>query len=104
MSKESSPAEQFKPILASDTDETVTPVSHIFSVSDLTTSLEAASTEAEKKSTVVHHTQVSSPSGANRSPVSPDKGPEKDLTSTGKKICPPDVAGNRGGSWTVCPS
>ena len=72
MSKESSPAEQSKLVLASETDETVTPVSHIFSVSDLTASLEALSTEAEKKSTVVHHTQVSSPSGVNRSPRSPD--------------------------------
>ena len=73
MSQESSPAEQFKPIPASDTDETVTPLSHVFSVSDLTTSLEAMSIEAEKKSTIVHHTQCSSPLGTNRSPVSPDK-------------------------------
>ena len=72
MSKESSPAEQSKPVLASETDETVTPVSHVFGISDLTTSLEAMNTEAEKKLTVVHHTKVSSPLGANRSPRSPD--------------------------------
>ena len=72
MSKESSPAEQSKLVPASDTDETVTPVSHVFGISDLTASLEAMSTKAEKKSTVVHRTQVSSPSGANRSPRSPD--------------------------------
>ena len=49
MSKESSPAEQSKLVLASDTDETVTPVSHVFGISDLTTSLEAMNPEAEKK-------------------------------------------------------
>ena len=74
MSKESSPEEQSKLVLAPVTDETAMPVSHVFSVSDLTTSLEAMDTEAEKKSTIVHHTQVSSPLGANRSPRSPDMG------------------------------
>ena len=72
MSKESSPAEQSKPVPALETDKTVTPVSHAFSVSDLTASFEALDIETEKKLTIVHHTQVGSPSGVNRSPRSPD--------------------------------
>ena len=72
MSEESSPAKQSKLVPASETDETVTPVSHTFGVSDLTISFEEMDLETEKKPTIVHHTQVGSPSGANRSPRSPD--------------------------------
>ena len=72
MSKESSPALQSKPILASEAKETVTPVSHTIGLTELTTSLEALNAEVDKRSTVVHHTQTSSSSGANKIPGSPD--------------------------------
>ena len=77
MSKESSPASQSKPILASETEETVTPVSHTISLTELATSLEVLNTEADKKSTVVHNRQTSSPSGANRISGSPDTRDQK---------------------------
>ena len=72
MSKESSPASQSKQILASETEETVTPVSHTIGLTELTASLEALNAEVDKRSTVVHHTQTSSSSGANKIPGSPD--------------------------------
>ena len=77
MSKESSPALQSKPILASETKETVTPVSHPISLTELTVSLEALNTEVDKRSTVVHCTQTSSSSGANKIPGSPDTRDQK---------------------------
>ena len=72
MSKESSPASQSKPILASETKETAAPVSHTISLTELTTSLEALNAKVDKRSTVVHCTQTSSSSGANKIPGSPD--------------------------------
>ena len=72
MSKESSPASQSKLILASEAEETITPVSHTIGLTELTTSLEVLNTEVDKRSTVVHHTQTSSSSGANKIPGSPD--------------------------------
>ena len=75
MSKESSPALQSKLTLALETEETVTPVSHTISLMELTTSLEALNTD--KKPTVVHRTQSSSSSGANKIPGSPDTRDQK---------------------------
>ena len=75
MSKESSPASQSKPTLALETEETVTPVSHTISLTELTASLEVLN--ADKKSTVVHCTQTSSSSGANKIPGSPDTRDQK---------------------------
>ena len=72
MSTESSPALQSKPIPASEAKETITPVSHTISLTELTASLEVLNTEVDKRSTVVHHTQTSSSSGANKIPGSPD--------------------------------
>ena len=72
MSKESSPALQSKPILASETKETVTPVSHTIGLTKLTASLEALNAEVDKRLTVVHRTQTSSSLGANKIPESPD--------------------------------
>ena len=66
MSKESSPASQSKPTLALETEETVTPVSHTIGLTELTASLEVLN--ADKKLTLVHHTQTSSSSGANKIP------------------------------------
>ena len=72
MSKESSPASHSKLIPASETEETVTPVSHTISLTKLTTSLEALNAEVDQRLTVVHRTQTSSSLGANKIPGSPD--------------------------------
>ena len=77
MSKESSPASQSKPILASEAEETITLVSHTIGLTELTTSLEALNTEVDKRSTVVYRTQTSSSSGANKIPGSPDTRDQK---------------------------
>ena len=77
MSKESSPASQSKPIPASEAKETITPVSHTIGLTELTTSLEALNTEVDKRLTIVHHTQTSSSSGANKIPGSPDTRDQK---------------------------
>ena len=77
MSKESSPASQSKLILASEVKETITPVSHPIGLTELTASLEALNMEVDKRSTVVHHTQTSSSSGANKIQGSPDTRDQK---------------------------
>ena len=77
MSKESSPNSQSKLILASETEETVTPVSHTIGLTELTASLEALNAEVDKRSTVVHRTQTSSSLGANKIPGSPDTRDQK---------------------------
>ena len=77
MSKESSPVSSFKLILASEVEETITPVSHPIGLTELTTSLKALNTEVDKRVTVVHYTQTSSPSGANRIQGSPDTREQK---------------------------
>ena len=77
MSKESSPASQSKLILASEVEETITPVSHPIGLTKLTALLEALNTEVDKRSIVVHHTQTSSSSGANKIPGSPDTRDQK---------------------------
>ena len=77
MSKESSPALQSKLILALEVKETITPVSHPISLTELTASLEALTTEVDKRSTVVHRTQTSSSSGANKIQGSPDTRDQK---------------------------
>ena len=82
MSKESSPASQSKPILASEAKETITPVSHTIGLTELTASLEVLNTEVDKRSTVVHRTQTSSSSGANKIPGSPDTRDQKKTSPT----------------------
>ena len=77
MSRESSPASQSKPIPALETEETVTPVSHTIGLTELMASLEVLNAEADKRSTVVHRTQTSSSSGANKVPGSPDTKDQK---------------------------
>ena len=77
MSKESSPASQSKLILASEVEETITPVSHPIGLTELTTSLEALTTEVDKKLTIVHHTETSSSSRANKIQGSPDMRDQK---------------------------
>ena len=87
-SKESSPASQSKLILASEAKETITPVSHPIGLTELTASLEALNTEVDKRSTVMHHMQTSSSSGANKIPRSPD-------TRDQKKTSPAPIHGPR---------
>ena len=81
MSKESSPVPQSKLILASIL-ETITPVSHPIGLTELTASLEALNTEVDKRLTVVHHTQTSSSSRANKIPGSPDTRDQKKTSPT----------------------
>ena len=80
MSKESSPLPLSKLIPVSEVEETITPVSHPIGLTELTASLEALNIEVDKRSTVVHRTQTSSASGANKIPGSPDtRGQKKTL-------------------------
>ena len=82
MSKESSPVPPSKVIPASEVKETITPVSHPISLTELTASLEALNTEVDKRLTVVHHTQTSSSSGANKIQGSPDTRDQKKTSPT----------------------
>ena len=66
----SNPASPSRPVLASDQQETITPVSHVFSLSEVSTSLEALNIEVERKPTMVHHAQTSYSPGASRTPWS----------------------------------
>ena len=82
MSKESSPLPLSKLIPASEVEETITPVSHPIGLTELTASLEALNIEVDKRSTVVHRTQTSSASGANKIPGSPDTRGQKKTSPT----------------------
>ena len=82
MSKESSPVSQSKLILASEVEETIMPVSHSIILTKLTASLEVLNTEVDKRSTVVHHTQTSSSSRANKIHGSPDTRDQKKTSPT----------------------
>ena len=77
MSKGSSPASQSKLIPASETKETVTPVTHTISLTELTASLEALNAKVDKRLTVVHRTQTSSSLEAIKIPGSPDTRDQK---------------------------
>ena len=68
----SSPASPFRPVPASELQETVTPVSHVFGLSEVSASLEALNIEVEKKPYVVHHAQTSYSPGASRISGSPN--------------------------------
>ena len=68
----SSPASPFRPVPASEPQETVTPVSHVFGLSEVSTSLEALSIEVKKKPNVVHCAQTSYSPGASRISGSPN--------------------------------
>ena len=82
MSKESSPLPLSKLIPASEVEETITPVSHPIGLTELTASLEALNTEVDKKMTVVHCTQTSSASRANKISGSPDTRDQKKTSPT----------------------
>ena len=67
----SNPASPSRPIPASDQQETVTPVSQVFGLSEVSASLKALNIEVERKPTVVHHAQTSYSPGASMTPWSP---------------------------------
>ena len=67
----SSPTSPSRPVLASEQQETVTPVSHAFGLSEVSTSLKALNIEVERKPNVVHRAQTSYSPGVSRTPGSP---------------------------------
>ena len=64
----SNPASPPRPVRASEQQETLTPVSHVFGLSEVSASLEAV----ERKPTVVHCAQASYSPGASMTPWSPN--------------------------------
>ena len=66
----SNPALPSRPVPASEQQETITPVSHVFSLSEVSASLEALNIEVEKKPNVVHHAQTSYSPGVSQTPWS----------------------------------
>ena len=77
MSKQSSSTANAKPNLASEEEETVTPVSDPISLTELAASLEVLNLETDKNTAIVHRTQTSSPVRAGEVPRSPDKKDQK---------------------------
>ena len=73
MSQESSnPASPSRPVTVSEPQETLTTVSHAFSLSEVSASLEALNIEVERKPTVVHRAQASYSPGASMTLWSPN--------------------------------
>ena len=66
----SNPASPSRPVPASEQQETVTLVSHVFGLSEVSASLEALNIEVERKLTVVHCAQTSYSQGASQTPWS----------------------------------
>ena len=67
----SNPTSPPRPVPASDQKETVTPVSHVFGLSEVSASLEALNIKVDRKPTVMHHAQTSYSPGASMTPWSP---------------------------------
>ena len=68
----SNPASPSRPLTVSEPQETLTTVSHAFSLSEVSASLEALNIEVERKPTVVHRAQASYSPGASMTPWSPN--------------------------------
>ena len=68
----SNPASPSRPVPASEQQETITPVSHVFGLSEVSTCFEALNIEVEKKPNVVHHAQTSYSQGVSQTPWSPN--------------------------------
>ena len=68
----SNPASPSRLVTASEQQETLTPVSHVFGLSEVSASLEALNIEVERKPTVVHRAQASYSPGASMTPWSPN--------------------------------
>ena len=66
----SNPASPSRPVLASEWQETITPVSHVFGLSEVSASLKALNIEVEKKPNVVHRAQTSYSPGVSWTPWS----------------------------------
>ena len=67
----SNPASPPRPALASDQQETITLVSHVFGLSEVSASLEALNIKVERKPTMVHRAQTSYSPGASMTPWFP---------------------------------
>ena len=68
----SNPASPSRPVPASEQQETITLVSHVFSLSEVSASIKALNIEVEKKPNVVHHAQTSYSPGVSWTPWSPN--------------------------------
>ena len=68
----SNPTSPSRPVPASEQQETLTPVSHVFGLLEVSPSLEALNIEVDRKPTVVHHAQASYSPGASMTPWSPN--------------------------------
>ena len=68
----SSPASPSRPVPASEPQETITPVSYVFGLSEVSTSLKALNIEVERKPNVVHRAQTSYSPGVSQTPWSPN--------------------------------
>ena len=68
----SNPASPSRPVPASEQQETITPVSHVFGLLEVSASLEVLNIEVEKKPNVVHCAQTSYSPGASQTPWSPN--------------------------------
>ena len=68
----SNPTSPSRPVPASDPQETVTPVSHVFGLSEVSTSFEALNIDLERKPNVVHRAQTSCSPGASQALGSPN--------------------------------
>ena len=62
----SNPASPSRPVPASDPQETITPVSHVFGLSEVSASFEVLNIDLERKPNVVHRAQTSYSPGASR--------------------------------------
>ena len=70
--RSSSPASPSRPVLALEQQETVVPVSHVFGLSEVSTSFKALNIDVERKPNVVHQAQTSYSPGASWTPGSPN--------------------------------
>ena len=68
----SDPTSPSRPVPAPEQQETITLVSHVFSLSEVSASIEVLNIEVEKKPNVVHCAQTSYSPGVSRTPWSPN--------------------------------
>ena len=61
-----------RPVPASEQQETITPASHVFGLSEVSASLKALNIEVEKKPNVVHRAQTSYSPGVSQTPWFPN--------------------------------
>ena len=68
--RSSSPTSPSRPVPASEQQETVVPVSHVFGLSEVSASFEVLNIDVERKPNVVHRAQTSYSPGASQTPGS----------------------------------